>query len=99
VKLLANEPFALIGVNSDGDAAKVKDILAKQELSWRNAIDGDTSGPWATAWNVHAWPTLYLIDKDGVIRERDPRGERMLPAVKGLLDAAPAAAAAPAAPK
>ena len=85
MKLLENEPFALLGVNSDGDAAKVKEILAREGLTWRNAVDGDTSGPWASAWNVNAWPTLYLIDKDGVIRERDPRGERMLPAVRELL--------------
>ena len=94
MKLLANEPFALIGVNSDGDAAKVNQILKDQELGWRNAVDGSTEGPWATAWNVHAWPTLYLIDKDGVIRERDPRGERMLPAVRAVLDSQPAAPAA-----
>ena len=85
MKLLENEPFALIGVNSDGDAAKVKKILAEQGITWRNAIDETTSGAWATAWNVHGWPTLYLIDKDGVIRERDPRGERMLEAARELL--------------
>ena len=86
MKLLENEPFALLGVNSDGDAAKVKEIMAREGLSWRNAVDGSTDGPWATAWSVHAWPTLYLIDKQGVIRERDPRGERMLPAVKAVLE-------------
>jgi redoxin len=85
VKLLENEPFALVGINSDGDAAKVKEIMAREGLSWRNAVDGTTEGPWATAWNVHSWPTLLLIDKDGVIRERDPRGDRMLPAVREVL--------------
>ena len=85
MKLLENEPFALLGVNSDGDAAKVKEIMAREGLTWRNAIDGDTSGPWASAWNVNGWPTLYLIDKEGVIRERDPRGERMLQAVREVL--------------
>ena len=86
MKLLASEPFALLGVNSDGDAAKVKDIMAREGLTWRNAIDGDTSGPWASAWNVQAWPTLYLIDKDGVIRQREGlRGTQTLPAVRKLL--------------
>jgi len=85
VKLLENEPFALLGVNSDGDAAKVKDIMAREGLTWRNAVDGSTQGPWATAWSVHGWPTLYLIDKEGVIRKHDPRGERMLQAVREVL--------------
>ena len=26
------------------------------------------SGPISTAWNVRGWPTIYLIDQDGVIR-------------------------------
>ena len=92
MKLLENEPFALLGVNSDGDAAKVKEIMAREGLTWRNAVDGTTNGPWASAWNVNAWPTLYLIDKEGVIRERDPRGERMLEAVREVLAAPPARA-------
>ena len=92
MKLLADEPFALLGVNSDGDAAKVKEIMTREGLTWRNAVDGDTNGPWATAWNVQAWPTLYLIDKEGVIRAREGlRGDEMLPAVKKLLAEAPAA--------
>ena len=94
MKLLEKEPFALLGVNSDGDAAKVKEILAREGITWRNAIDGDTNGPWASAWNVSAWPTLYLIDKQGVIRERDPRGERMLEAAREVL-AEPAKASDP----
>jgi len=47
--------------------------------------NGDASGPWATAWNVQGWPTICRIDKDGVIRERDPRGERMKAAVLEVL--------------
>jgi hypothetical protein len=85
VKLLQDEPFALIGVNSDGDAAKVKEIVTEQDLPWRHAVDGSTDGPWATAWNVNGWPTLFLLDKDGTIRERDPRGDRMKEAVLEVL--------------
>jgi hypothetical protein len=36
---------------------------------------------------VHAWPTIYLLDKDGMIRERDPRGTRMKEAVLEVLQA------------
>ena len=91
MKLLAAEPFALLGVNSDGDAAKVKSIMAGEGLTWRNAIDGSTNGPWASAWNIHGWPTLFLLDKDGVIRAREGlRGDEMLPAVRKLLDQKPA---------
>lgn len=75
VQRLANQPFSLLGINSDGDAAAVRAILAANEITWRQAIDGDTDGPIAQRWNVQGWPTLYLIDAAGVIRHRDLRDE------------------------
>ncbi len=70
VKRLANEPFALLGVNSDGDAANVLPRLQEEGIQWRNAIDVTPNGDWASKWNVSGWPTLYLIDAKGVIREK-----------------------------
>jgi hypothetical protein len=70
VQRLANEPFALLGVSSDGEADDVRPRLAEADITWRNAIDVTPSGPWATQWNVSGWPTLYLIDANGVIREK-----------------------------
>jgi len=85
VKLLQDKPFALLGINSDGDAEDVKKILAENQITWRQACDGDTSGPLATKWNVNGWPTIYVIDKKGVIRFRDVRDEEMSKAVNTLL--------------
>ncbi len=70
VKRLANDPFALLGVNSDGDCESVLPRLQEEGINWRNAIDVTPSGDWATKWNVQGWPTLYLIDAEGVIREK-----------------------------
>ena len=47
-------------------------MLDEQEISWRNAIDGSTSGPWASRWNTRYWPHIFLIDGKGVIRYVDP---------------------------
>ena len=38
-----------------------------------------------TRWNVHGWPTIYVLDAKGVIRYRDVRGEEMDKAVDELL--------------
>ena len=86
VKRLKDEPFALIGINSDGDAEKVKKILKEQEIPWRQAIDETTGGPWATKWGVQGWPTIYVLDHKGVIRFKDVRDEDMDKAVNQLLD-------------
>ena len=76
VKKLGDKPFVLIGVNSDDDVAKLKENLAKEEITWRSFFDGgSTDGPIATRWNIGGWPTTFIIDADGVIRARDLRDE------------------------
>lgn len=87
VQRLANEPFSLLGVNSDGDPGTLRERLEREGVSWRQALDGDTNGPIATRWNVKSWPTLVLLDANGVIRSRDlPRDEARLEAlIRALL--------------
>src|SRR5262245_10285412 len=85
VERLKDEPFALVGINSDGSAEELKKILARENITWRQAVDGDTSGPWATKWNVHGWPTIFVLDAKGVIRYRDVRDKDMEDAVVKLI--------------
>ena len=89
VKRLADKPFALIGINSDGDRSVVNKILQEQNITWRNIIDGSTSGPIAKAWNVSGWPTIYILDAKGVIRYRDLRDKELEDAVVKLLAEVP----------
>ena len=87
VKRLADSPFALIGVNSDKDLDKLKDVLEEENITWRsfwNGPDG-TGGPISTRWNVSGWPTIYVLDHEGRIRFRGVRGEAMDRAVDQLL--------------
>ena len=85
VKNLADKPFALIGINSDGDRSVVNKILEREKITWRNIIDGTTQGPIATAWNISGWPTIYVLDREGKIRHRDLRDEELEKAVVKLL--------------
>ena len=85
VKRLADKPFALIGINSDGDRSVVNKILEREKITWRNVIDGNTRGPIATAWNIKGWPTIYVLDKEGKIRHRDLRDDELEKAVVKLL--------------
>ena len=80
VKRLEGKPFALIGVNSDRDLEKLKPRLEKESITWRSFWDGPsgTSGPIAKRWNIHGWPTIYLIDHKGVIRHRGLHGQAEL---------------------
>ncbi len=87
VKRLAGEPFALIGVNSDKDLEALQDVLVEENITWRSFWNGPegTSGPISTRWNVRGWPTIYILDHEGKIRFKGPRGEAMDEAVDQLL--------------
>ncbi|MCB1094863.1 MAG: TlpA family protein disulfide reductase [Verrucomicrobiae bacterium] len=85
VERLKDQPFALIGVNSD-PKEKVVEALKRENITWRSWWDGgDTSGPIASRWNVTGWPTIYILDHKGVIRFKNQRGEAMDKAVDELL--------------
>ncbi len=86
VKRLKDQPFALLGVNSDRDREKIKKICKDKNISWRSFWNGgSTSGPISKAWNVRGWPTIYVLDENGVIRFKNTRGEAMDHAVDSLL--------------
>ena len=87
VKRLANEPFALIGVNSDKDLEKLKPVLEEEQITWRSFWNGPegTRGPISKRWNVSGWPTIYVLDAQGRVRYANVRGEAMDEAVDTLL--------------
>ena len=69
VQKLEGKPFVLLVVNSDSTREKAKNAVASEKLTWRSFWnDGGTSGHISSAWQVHGWPTLYVIDDRGVIR-------------------------------
>jgi hypothetical protein len=98
VKKLEGKPFALIGVNSDKDLTELKKTLEEEKITWRsfwNGKDG-TGGPISTEWNVHGWPTLFVIDHKGVIRHKwlgNPGDDKIDAAIEKLVAEAEKAAA------
>ncbi len=87
VKKLADKPFALIGVNSDTDKEKLRPRMEEENITWRSFWNGPkgTSGPISEAWDVMGWPTIYILDGKGIIRERNKRNDEMEVAVMELL--------------
>src|ERR1700736_6319566 len=94
VKRLAGKPFALLGVNSDKDREKLKEVMKQEQITWRSWWNGgSTGGPISRAWKVQGWPTIYVIDARGVIRYQNVRGEKMDEAVDTILKEVPTEAA------
>jgi hypothetical protein len=85
VKRMQNKPFALLGINSDSDLDQLKKRMTEENITWPSWSDKTTGGPIATAWNVHSWPTIYVLDAKGVIRFKGPRGSSLDKAVDSLM--------------
>ena len=93
VKKMEGKPFALVGVNSDPDREGLKDMLKKEEITWRSFWNGKegTGGPISKKWNVQGWPTLYVLDHKGIIRHKwlgSPGDKVMDEAIEKLVAAA-----------
>lgn len=84
----------LLGVNSDAVLDTIVQAKERERLDYRTWWDGHSQpeadmvaakGPIATQWNVVGWPTIYVIDEEGVIRHADKRGGALVAAVDRLL--------------
>jgi hypothetical protein len=93
VEKMKDEPFAIVGVNSEESAAKLRAAMERERITWPSFFDGGgTDGPIATRWGVTGWPTIYVLDHEGVIRARDVRGEQLDAVLEKLVPAAREAA-------
>ncbi len=85
VKKLENKPFALIGVNTDSREAYEAEVES-MGVTWRSFMQETTSGPIPTKWNITSWPTIFIVDANGIIRYKDLRDQEMEDAVMILLE-------------
>lgn len=70
VKRLDGKPFVLVGVNSDGPE-ELNKALTDNPVTWRSFQDKRPGKPaLSDEWQVHSWPTLYLIDHKGILQRR-----------------------------
>ena len=86
VKQLAGKPFALIGVNSDDDIDELKEIIKEKNLTWRSfQNEAGVDGTISDMWGIAGWPTIFLIDAEGVIRWTDHSSNGMDDMITELL--------------
>ena len=82
---MKGKPFAILGVNTDS-AEIYAEWQKKLPTTWRSFADGDPEGPICKRWCIGGFPTVFVIDRDGVIRHIDP--DDLDKAVKELVEAA-----------
>ena len=69
VESMKDRPFVLIGVNGDNDREQAKTFSAKRGVNWRSFWPGGSKQSIPLEWGVSSWPTVYVIDANGVIRD------------------------------
>jgi alpha-beta hydrolase superfamily lysophospholipase/thiol-disulfide isomerase/thioredoxin len=88
---LKDQPFAIVGVNSDDEPDVVRQAIEKHGISWRSFKNSRPErAPISREWKVEGWPNIYLIDHKGVIRKRwldAPPAEQLDREVERLMEA------------
>lgn len=74
----------LVDTLADDAIDTVQQAHEDGEITWRVWWDG-ACGPIQTRWNINSWPSIFVIDHRGAIRDKDLRGEKLDSAVVKLL--------------
>jgi thiol-disulfide isomerase/thioredoxin len=87
VQRMKGKPFVLLGVNSDesADREKAKQTVRDKQMTWPSWWDNGVRGAIQTEYNIDHWPTVYVLDANGVIRYFDVRKTELDKAVDALL--------------
>ena len=90
VAKLKGKPFVLLSVSCDDELEKLTAFLEKEKMPWDHWFDG-AGGAVAEAFHIQAFPSIFLINHAGVIRNKfigNPGNETLEKAVESLVEEA-----------
>jgi thiol-disulfide isomerase/thioredoxin len=79
------QPFELVSISADDKKETLEEFLKKEPMPWAHWWDGP-KGRIMTDWYIAQFPTIYVLDAQGVIRYKNIRGEELEKAVAKLVD-------------
>lgn len=78
--------FEILGISLDQDKAAMEGALKKHEMTWAQYFDGEGwKNKISTSFGITSIPATWLIDKKGMLRETELRGEALAKGVEKLL--------------
>ena len=80
-----NQGLEVVGVSIDREEKALRDFVKKERLSYVQTFDKEKTWAIAKSYGVWGFPSVFLIDKNGVINALNLRGGRTEVAVKALL--------------
>lgn len=81
-----DDAFRLIGINTGDDERAFRAGAEELDVTWPCAWQGPREAPIARQYRVSAYPTLYVLDREGRIRYRNVQGPALDRAVATLLE-------------
>ena len=84
VERFKDKPFTLVSISVDTEKTDLTSFLVNEPMPWTHWWNGPTGGM-VDAWDVYGYPTIYVLDAQGVIRHKDLRGDELEKAVEALL--------------
>ncbi|HSG27398.1 MAG TPA: redoxin family protein, partial [Candidatus Krumholzibacterium sp.] len=79
--------FDIVGISLDNDCGKLEEFVKTEEMKWRQVCDGQGwKAELGQKYAVASIPATLLLDRDGVIRYKNLRGDELVKAVKELIE-------------
>lgn len=82
--------FEVIGLVADDDKSKgrVLEITKKQGATWPQYLDKgkNVTVSYHSLYNINSYPTVWLLNKDGIIVDKNARGARLEPLIRKYLE-------------
>lgn len=81
-----SQGFEVIGINLDNQATGVKAYLQQNNMTWPQIHEpGGLESPPSLAYGVISLPTMFLVDKDGIVHSRPASMEDVKTALPEML--------------
>jgi thiol-disulfide isomerase/thioredoxin len=69
VKKMKGKPFIFVSVSADAQKQTLINFMKETEMPWTHWWNGATGGI-VEEWEITAYPTIFLIDHKGILREK-----------------------------
>lgn len=78
--------FEMLGISLDSSEEKLRNYIKPNNLQWKMTCSGQVwNDPTVVRYGVNSLPSLWLIDKKGILRSFDIKGEELRQAIITLL--------------
>jgi peroxiredoxin len=64
----SGQEVAILGMNSDRDENDARFVIDLLKLNYATLKNGENQDQISTKYKIHGWPTLVVIDRNGVVR-------------------------------